>query len=64
MKAFVCEERGMLRALHARWPYRRLHCRHDMHWLVRVHSPVCWCRRGRAHPIPALPPARRRQLGR
>ncbi len=37
MKVFVCEERRMLRALHARWPYRRSHCRHDLHWLVSVH---------------------------
>ena len=26
----------MLRALHGRWPYRRSHCRHDLHWLVCV----------------------------
>ena len=28
----------MLRALHGRWPYRRSHCRHDLHWLVRVQA--------------------------
>jgi hypothetical protein len=54
----------MLRALHARWPYRRSHCRHDLHWLVSVH-PRAGCRmRGRAHSIPALAPARRRSHGR
>ena len=65
MKVFVCEERRMLRALHARWPYRRSHCRHDLHWLVSVHPRAGCRRRGRAHSIPALPPVRRpRQHGR
>lgn len=64
MKVFVCEERRMLRALHARWPYRRSHCRHDLHWLVRVHRRPSWCAYGRSHPISALPPMRRRPLGR
>ena len=36
MRLFVCHEQRMLRALHGRWPYRRSHCRHDLHWLVRV----------------------------
>jgi hypothetical protein len=60
MRVFICEERRMSRALHARWPYRRSHCRHDLHWLVRVRRPTCGCGRGRAHPILALPRARRR----
>jgi hypothetical protein len=60
MKVFVCEERRMLRAMHARWPFRRSHCRHDLHWLVRVRRPACYCGYGRAHPIPALAPVRRR----
>jgi hypothetical protein len=64
MKVFVCEERRMQRALHPRWPYRRSHCRHDLHWLVRVRPVVWWCARGRAHHIAALPPTRRRPLGR
>ena len=43
-----CHEQRMLRALHGRWPYRRSHCRHDLHWLVRVHPPQgCWCSSGR-----------------
>jgi hypothetical protein len=50
----------MSRALHARWPYRRSHCRHDMHWLVRVRPSRSWCRRGRAHSMAALPPYQRR----
>jgi hypothetical protein len=60
MRVFVCEERRMLRALHARWPYRRSHCRHDLHWLVRVRPQRCWCGYGRAHPIKTLPATRRR----
>lgn len=60
MKVFICEEPRMLRALHARWPYRRSHCRHDLHWLVCVRRPTCCIRCGRAHPIPALAPVRRR----
>jgi hypothetical protein len=60
MRVLVCEERRMLRALHARWPYRRSHCRHDLHWLVRVRRAGCWCAYGRAHPIRTLPAVRRR----
>jgi hypothetical protein len=60
MRVLTCEERRMLRALHARWPYRRSHCRHDLHWLVRV-RPCAGCSRyGRAHPIHALAPVLRR----
>jgi hypothetical protein len=62
MRMSVCEQRGLLRALHARWPYRRSHCRHDLHWLVRVRSRRGWCATGRAHPVRTLPPVRRRPL--
>ena len=44
MRVFVCEERRMLRALHARWPLSPLAlptC--DLHWLVRVRPARCWC---------------------
>ena len=34
MRVFVCQKQRMLRALHGRWPYRRSHCRHDLHWHV------------------------------
>jgi hypothetical protein len=61
MRVFVCEERRMLRALHARWPYRRSHCRHDLHWLVRVRPRRSLCALGRAHPIRTLPAAGRGQ---
>jgi hypothetical protein len=61
MRVHVCQERRMLRALHARWPYRRSHCRHDFHWLVRV-RPRRWCEHGRAHPIRSLPAAQRRPV--
>jgi hypothetical protein len=60
MKAFLCQEQRMHRALHARWPYRRSHCRHDLHWLVMVHPRAAWCACGRRHPILVLPRARRR----
>jgi hypothetical protein len=64
MKVFVCEEWRMLRALHARWPYRRSHCRHDLHWLVSVHPRAGRCAGGRAHSIQSLPSRRRRPHGR
>ncbi len=61
----VCHEQRMLRALHGRWPYRRSHCRHDLHWLVCVpQARGCWCAGGRAHSLMGLragsrrPPAR------
>jgi len=63
MRVLICEERRMLRGLHARWPYRRSHCRHDLHWLVRVNWPVRCGPQGRAHPIRALAPAYRRPRG-
>ncbi|HTR89087.1 MAG TPA: hypothetical protein VMG62_03145 [Solirubrobacteraceae bacterium] len=51
----------MLRTLHERWPYRRSHCRHDLHWLLRV-RPRDRCVRGRLHPLPCLRARRRRPL--
>ena len=47
MRLFVCHEQRMLRALHGRWPYRRSHCRHDLHWLVRVRAEAGRCSTGR-----------------
>ena len=44
MRGQACERKLMVRALHPRWPYRRSHCRHDLHWLVRV----------RPHRLPVL----------
>jgi len=52
----------MLRTLHDRWPYRRSHCRHDLHWLVRVRSRRCRCAR-RAHSLGALCACNRRPEG-
>jgi len=55
MRVFVCHEQRMLRGLHGRWPYRRSHCRHDLHWLVRVHPhapPLC--HGPRVHPFGGL----------
>ncbi len=61
MRQLNCEEQRMLRALHGRWPYRRSHARHDLHWLVRVHPRrAASCGKGRAHSMAALPPYRRR----
>jgi hypothetical protein len=54
LRLFVCNERRMLRSLHGRWPYRRSHCRHDLHWLVRVQARGHWCSSGRAHAVSAL----------
>lgn len=60
MRVFVCQKQRMLRALHGRWPYRRSHCRHDLHWLE--HSPssarVCDPARGHLRPRLAAPPRR------
>jgi len=44
----------MLRSLHGRWPYRRSHCRHDLHWLVKVRHHGTWCRGARGHARTAL----------
>lgn len=61
MRVLGCDEWRMLRGLHARWPYRRSHCRHDLHWLVRV-RPRRWCALGRTHPVRTLPAVQRRPV--
>jgi len=61
MRPDVCQqEKRMLRALHSRWPYRRSHCRHDLHWLVRVDSKRSDCKSARAHLKATLSPVARR----
>jgi hypothetical protein len=64
MRLFVCHEDRMLRALHGRWPYRRSHCRHDLHWLVRVQAQSCWCTSSRTHSLMGLRACSRRPQGR
>jgi|GEM_PF-1449838 hypothetical protein len=64
MRLFPCHEHRMLRALHGRWPYRRSHCRHDLHWLVRVQSQGCWCPSARTHSVLGLRACSRRPQGR
>lgn len=54
LRVFACHERRMLRAMHDRWPYRRSHCRHDLHWLVRIKSENCWCPSARMHSVLGL----------
>jgi hypothetical protein len=60
MREPSCEQKLMVRALHPRWPYRRSHCRHDLHWLVRVRPRRRWCRQGRSHSPAGFPPRGRR----
>jgi hypothetical protein len=60
MRLYICHEQRMLRSLHGRWPYRRSHCRHDLHWLVRVQACTCSCASGRAHSLTALRACTRR----
>lgn len=63
MRMFPCEQDLMQRALHPRWPYRRSHCRHDLHWLVRVRPRRRWCAAWRRHHVACLPsPSRRPPL--
>jgi hypothetical protein len=54
MRVFSCHEQRMLRALHGRWPYRRSHCRHDHHWLVRVQPRTVVCASMRVHSVTGL----------
>ena len=49
MRVSACETQRMLRVLHGRWPYRRSHCRHDLHWLVQVQSHRTSCPSWRRH---------------
>ncbi len=50
----------MVRSLHDRWPYRRSHCRHDHHWLVRVQAKQSWCVSMRTHSLSGLRACSRR----
>lgn len=64
MRMLACEEKLMVRALHPRWPYRRSHGRHDLHWLVRVKPRARCYVRGRRHPVACLPRGQsRRHVG-
>ena len=54
MRGLACEQKLMIRALHPRWPYRRSHSRHDLHWLVRVRPRRRWC-----PPVRTCPPGGR-----
>jgi hypothetical protein len=63
MRLFVCHEQRMLRALHGRWPYRRSHCRHDLHWLVRIRGEGWRCSAGRTHSLAGLKGCSRRGPG-
>jgi hypothetical protein len=63
MRLFVCHEHRMLRALHDRWPHRRSHCRHDLHWLVRVRPQTYWCQSARTHSLMGLRACTRRPHG-
>jgi hypothetical protein len=54
-----CNMPRMDRALHPRWPYRRSHIRHDLHWLVRVRPRREWCAHGRTHSVATLRSCRR-----
>jgi hypothetical protein len=63
MRLSGCQDERMLRSLHGRWPYRRSHCRHDLHWLVRIRSGSSVCSTGRAHSTAGLPANRRRPHG-
>ena len=60
MRGQACERKLLVRALHPRWPYRRSHCRHDLHWLVRVRPGQRWCSTGRSHSTAGLPVCSRR----
>jgi hypothetical protein len=63
MRFFSCHEQRMLRALHGRWPYRRSHCRHDLHWLVRVQPLRPICASARVHSLGGLRLYSRRPSG-
>ena len=54
LRVFMCHEQRMLRGLHARWPYRRSHGRHDLHWLVRVRPEAQLCASARTHSVTGL----------
>jgi len=54
MRVPACNAQRMLRSLHGRWPYRRSHCRHDLHWLVLVQAERGACASGRTHSTAGL----------
>ncbi len=58
MRHTECHKPRMGRALHPRWPYRRSHSRHDLHWLVQVRPERQWCLYGRGHTVATLRPCR------
>ena len=60
MRSLVCHQSRMFRSLHRRWPYRRSHCRHDLHWLAGVPRTHRACRAAREHVRPHLPGPPRR----
>ncbi len=60
VRASACHEPRMMRSLHGRWPYRRSHCRHDHHWLVRVQTEKSWCSSARTHTLSGLRACSRR----
>jgi hypothetical protein len=60
MRSLVCHQSRMFRSLHRRWPYRRSHCRHHLHWLVRVQSHACASSRDRTHSLTGLRARNRR----
>lgn len=59
MSRSECHVPRMGRSLHPRWPYRRSHSRHDLHWLVQVRPQLHWCLHQRGHPVATLRPCRR-----
>jgi hypothetical protein len=63
VRVLVCHEQRMVRALHSRWPYRRSHCRHDLHWLVKVQARGPWCASVRTHSLAGLKVYSRRPPG-
>jgi len=54
----------MLRALHGRWPHRRSHCRHDLHWLASAAANSRPCGAARHHLRPHFPAPPRRPIWR
>jgi hypothetical protein len=51
MRFQICVQERMLRSLHGRWPYRRSHCRHDLHWLLQIRPRGTLCASARRHPL-------------
>lgn len=60
LRLLICHRERMLRSLHDRWPYRRSHCRHDLHLLVRVHPTGCRRSIERSHTMAGLRNCNRR----